>query len=84
MSHQRRRPFFVLSKNTRWQRGSAQRRTRDSSPRIERVGRGFDDGDDESGERVADWNERANERAVGAQIDAARAGAAAEHAIDLR
>src|SRR5262249_12071767 len=24
MSHQRRRPFFVLSKNTRWQRGSAQ------------------------------------------------------------
>ena len=34
MSHQRRRPFFVLSKNTRWQRGSAQRRTRDSSPRM--------------------------------------------------
>src|SRR5512146_871945 len=34
MSHQRRRPFFVLSKKTRWQRGSAQRRTRHSSPRI--------------------------------------------------
>ena len=28
MSHQRRRPFFVLSKKTRMQRGSAQRRTR--------------------------------------------------------
>src|SRR3712207_8856104 len=33
MSHHRRRPFFVASKKTRPQRGSAQRRTRGSSDR---------------------------------------------------
>src|SRR5262249_9367910 len=49
----------------------------------ERVGRRFDDGDDEAREGVTDGDERANERAVGAQVDAARSRAAAEHTIDL-
>src|SRR4029079_10740604 len=49
----------------------------------ERVGRGFDDGDDESGERVSDGHERANERPIGTEVDAPRAGASAEHAVDL-
>ena len=49
----------------------------------ERVGGRFDDRDDETGERVAHGHERANERAVGTLLDASRAGAAAEHAIDL-
>src|SRR5438093_3665546 len=34
MSHQRRAAFFVPSKKTRAQRGSAQRRTRGNSPRM--------------------------------------------------
>src|SRR6185436_5040224 len=49
----------------------------------ERVGRGFYDGDDESGECVSNRNERTNERPIGAKIDASRTGAAAEHTIDL-
>src|SRR5437762_4111360 len=48
----------------------------------ERVGGGLDDRDDETGEGVAHGDEAACERAVGAEIDASRAGAAAEHAID--
>jgi len=50
----------------------------------ERVRRGFDDGDDEACEGVTDGNERANERTVGAQVYAARSGAAAEYTIDFR
>src|SRR6476659_9049216 len=46
----------------------------------ERIGRGLDDRDHESGERVSDRDERANERSVGAQVDATRAGTASEHA----
>src|SRR5581483_12142745 len=50
----------------------------------ERVGRRFDDGDDEPGERIADRHERAHERAVGAELDAPCARASTEHAVDLR
>src|SRR4051794_2953511 len=47
------------------------------------VRRGFDDGYDESGECISDWNEGADERAIGTKIDTPSAGAAPEHAIDL-
>ncbi len=47
------------------------------------IGGGFDNGDHESGKGVADGDEGANERAVVTQLDAACAGAATEHAIDL-
>src|SRR5262249_26278829 len=50
----------------------------------ERVRCRFDDGDDEARKGVADGDERANERAVGAQVNAARARAAAEHPIEPR
>src|SRR5689334_20465503 len=48
------------------------------------VGRGLDDRDDQAGEGVADGNERSNEGAVVSKLHSARAGAAAEDAIDLR
>src|SRR6185503_8371055 len=38
----------------------------------------FDDGNDEARECIANRNERANERAVGSQLDAARSRAASE------
>jgi hypothetical protein len=49
----------------------------------ERVGGALDDGDEQTGERVAHGYERTREGAVGAQLDAARTRAATEHAIDL-
>ena len=47
------------------------------------IGRGLDDRNDESGERVAHGDERSHERAVAAELDATRTGATTEHAIDL-
>ena len=49
----------------------------------QRVGRRLDDGDDESGERVADGHEGADEGSVRAEVDAPRSSAAAEDAVDL-
>src|SRR6185503_16449664 len=43
----------------------------------------FDDRNDEARECIANRNERANERAVGSQLHAARSRAASEHTIDL-
>src|SRR5438270_5370321 len=49
----------------------------------QRIGRRFDDRDDESSECVADRNERANERPVGTKIDASSARAPTEHTVDF-
>src|SRR5262245_24302316 len=49
----------------------------------ERVRGRFDDRDDKSGECVAHGDERPDERAVGSEIDTARARTATEHTIDL-
>jgi hypothetical protein len=49
----------------------------------ERIRRGFDDRNHQPSEGIADWNERPRIRAVAPTLDASRAGAAAEYAIDL-
>ena len=49
----------------------------------ERVGGAFDDGNEETGERVTDGDEGAHEGAVVRKLQPPRASAAAEYAIDL-
>jgi hypothetical protein len=44
---------------------------------------GFDNWNNEPGERISDWNERPYERSVNADVDAARTRTAAEYAIDF-
>jgi len=50
----------------------------------QRVGGRFDERNHETGERIARGHEGACVTTVGARVEAARAGAAAEHAIDFR
>jgi hypothetical protein len=50
----------------------------------ERISRTLDDRDEEARECVTDRDERAHEGSVAGHLEAPRAGAAAEHAIDLR